>query len=127
MGDTGDPAGGRVLALVADLIFAARVRGSAPAGVEVRATSRARELKADAEAAVPALILVDLGAADDPVGLIRWVREQAGLAEVEVVAFGSHVDRDRLKAAREAGADTVLARSRFVGMLPKLLARRPGR
>ncbi|MEJ2184302.1 MAG: hypothetical protein P8Z36_00015 [Gemmatimonadota bacterium] len=124
MGDNENPRGAQVLALVADLIFAARVRGAAPAGVAVRTTSRAEQLKAAAAVAVPGLILVDLSAGDDPVGLIRWVRSEARLEGVRVVAFGSHVDVERLSAARAAGADTVLARSAFVGRLPDLLAGR---
>jgi DNA-binding NarL/FixJ family response regulator len=127
MEDNEKRAGARVLALVADLIFAARVRGAAPAGMEVRTTSRAQQLKEEAGASAPALILVDLGAADDPVELIRWVRERESLAGVEVVAFGSHVDVERLNAARAAGANTVLARSAFVGRLPELLARGAGK
>jgi DNA-binding NarL/FixJ family response regulator len=38
-----------------------------------------------------------------------------------VVAFGSHVDRDVLDAARAAGCDEVLPRSAFFRDLPALL------
>jgi hypothetical protein len=38
-----------------------------------------------------------------------------------VVAFGSHLDREALQAARSAGADRVLARSAFVRELQPLL------
>ena len=34
---------------------------------------------------------------------------------VDIVAFGSHVDTERLEAAERAGAATVLARSAFFG------------
>ena len=37
------------------------------------------------------------------------------------VGFVSHVDADTAKAAREAGIDKVMARSRFVEVLPTLL------
>lgn len=114
-----------VLALVADLIFAARIRGAAPPGVAVHTASRAQELKEEAGATVPRLVLVDLGARDDPVGFIGWVRREASLKGVQVVAFGSHVDVEGMNAARAAGADRVLARSAFVGMLPALLEERP--
>jgi len=115
-----DPEGGAVLALVADLIFAARVRGAAPVGVAVRTTSRAAQLKEEALMGVPRLILVDLAARDEPVALVAWVRAQPSLLAVPVVAFGSHVDRERLEAARAAGAHRVLARSAFVRELPEL-------
>jgi hypothetical protein len=38
-----------------------------------------------------------------------------------VVAFGPHREGDAFRAAREAGADRVLARSAFVERLPELL------
>lgn len=38
-----------------------------------------------------------------------------------VVGFVSHVDADTIAAAREAGITQVLARSRFVEVLPQLL------
>ena len=42
--------------------------------------------------------------------------------EARVVGFASHVDRDLLAAAKDAGCDQVLARSAFFGRLPELLA-----
>jgi len=39
-----------------------------------------------------------------------------------VVGYGSHVDADTLHAARVAGCDPVLPRSRFVEELPTALA-----
>jgi hypothetical protein len=38
-----------------------------------------------------------------------------------VVAYGSHVDTATLRAAREAGCDVVLPRSKFVEELPTAL------
>jgi hypothetical protein len=38
-----------------------------------------------------------------------------------VVAYGSHVDAAGLRAAREAGGDVVLPRSKFVEELPHKL------
>jgi hypothetical protein len=37
------------------------------------------------------------------------------------VAFGSHVQTERLQAARDAGCTNVLPRSRFSASLPELL------
>ncbi|MBV9279511.1 MAG: hypothetical protein JOZ41_05480, partial [Chloroflexi bacterium] len=39
-----------------------------------------------------------------------------------LIAFGPHVDAERRKAARAAGADRVLAKSKFVTELPRLMA-----
>jgi hypothetical protein len=43
-------------------------------------------------------------------------------AAVPVIAYGSHVDRDRLAAAEAAGCRQVLARSAFFSRLAELLA-----
>ena len=51
-------------------------------------------------------------------------KPSAGAAEaVPTVAYGSHVDKDRLDAARAAGCDEVLPRSRFSSELPAWLRR----
>jgi predicted metal-dependent hydrolase len=40
---------------------------------------------------------------------------------IPLICFGSHVDVDSIRQARRAGADEVLARSRFVSILPELI------
>jgi hypothetical protein len=45
-----------------------------------------------------------------------------GLTGRRVVGFGSHVERELLAAAKEAGCGEVLTRSAFFGGLPDLLA-----
>ncbi|MBI4544462.1 MAG: response regulator transcription factor [Gemmatimonadetes bacterium] len=116
-----------VLALVADLIFASRIRGAAAAAsTEACVSSRAEEVLAWARAAAPRLVLVDLNAAAaDPPALIARLKE-SGAAELRVVAFASHTDKSAIEAARRAGADRVLARSAFLQALPKLLAEARG-
>lgn len=115
-----------VCALVADLIFASRIRGAGAAeGVRVDTVATAQALLEAAHAARPRLILIDLAARGaDPVSLIAAVKADPELASVPIVAFGPHVDADVLTAARDAGADRVLARSAFVRLLPSLLAGR---
>ena len=111
------------VALVADLVFASRVRGeAAAAGVEVVTVSRADRMVDEVRRLRPRLALVDLGARGvDAAGVIRRLKSVAETAGVRVVAFRPHVEGDALKAAREAGADRVLARSAFVRDLPALL------
>lgn len=123
-GRQGDEGG--VYALVADLIFASRIRAAAAAeGVRVETVTTSNALIEAAHAARPRLILVDLAARGvDPVSLIGALKADSALASVPIVAFGPHVDADLLVAAREAGADRVLARSAFVRLLPSLLAGR---
>ncbi|HSK09560.1 MAG TPA: hypothetical protein VK911_08285 [Vicinamibacterales bacterium] len=108
-----------IVVAVNDLMFGSRIRAAGDqAGARVVFVRSAAAL---AEAGPGAdLILLDLDTRwlDAPVAI-------AGLKEasaVPVVAFGSHVDGEALKAARDAGADRVLARSAFVRVLPELMA-----
>jgi len=126
-GSAPQPAAPAVLALVADLIFASRIRGAADAqGVPVQVVRSADELLARARAAPPRLVLVDLEArAADPAGTIARLRATPEGAGVPIIAFGAHVNRDAIEAARAAGATRVLARSAFVRELPELLENPP--
>lgn len=111
------------LALVADLIFASRIRGVAAAvGARVRTVGSASELLDAARTVPPRLIILDLDARGvDVAGLVEYIKSDPALAAIPVVVFGSHVEGARLRAAREAGAYRVLARSAFVRDLPALL------
>lgn len=111
------------VALVADLIFASRIRGVADAvGARVRTVRSASELLDVARAVAPRLIILDLDARGvDVLGLVERIKSEPALAAIPVVVFGAHVEGARLRAAREAGADRVLARSAFVRDLPALL------
>lgn len=110
------------LAVCADLLFAARIRAAgAQAGMPVETLSRGDPLER-ARALGPGLVLLDLDTRwlDAP-AFIRSLKADPALGAVTVVAFVSHVREDAIGAAREAGADRVLARSAFVRQLPDLL------
>ena len=73
----------------------------------------------------PALILLDIG--DPEIPAMRWLQRlktSAATRRVPVVAFGPHVDKDRLAKARELGADLVVARSRLQAELVEILETR---
>lgn len=111
-----------IVAAVADLIFGARIRSAAErAGVALTFARSLSELSGLARGR--RLVLLDLDARwlDAPAA-IRALREEPRTAAVRIVAFVSHVRVDAIEAAREAGADRVLARSAFVRELPALLA-----
>ena len=104
------------------MLFASRVGGAArAAGAEVRilrdrdALLRALDEAADGRT----LVLVDLTAAPDAADAIAAVK--AGHPDASVIAFARHDATDVIRAAREAGADRVLARSAFVAQLPDIL------
>lgn len=123
-----DPPAIAVVALVADLIFASRIRGTAQAaGVQATTVRSAAELLQRAGELQPRLVLVDLDArAADPPAVIARLKGDPRTRDIPILAFGSHVQREAIEAARAAGADRVLARSAFVRELPFLLRRLDG-
>jgi DNA-binding NarL/FixJ family response regulator len=108
------------LLLSDDLIFTSRIVGEARAlGLTMKAARSADTLLALARQEVPACVLVDL--ANPGLALPDLMRQLAELGAPRVVAYGSHVDTATLRAARDAGCDPVLPRSKFVEELPHAL------
>jgi DNA-binding NarL/FixJ family response regulator len=107
--------GATIAALTADLMFAARIRGSAPGAATAQSLAKLRDVVGDDTR----LVLIDLQAKEG-VEAVEGVRERAPGARV--VAFAPHVAEDLLDAARAAGADLVLVRGAFVRALPELVA-----
>jgi DNA-binding NarL/FixJ family response regulator len=108
-----------VLGIVTDLMFVVRigdaVRRAGRKPMFVGSLERARVQAAER----PVLVIVDLACtAADPIQVIQEVKELG----IPVIAFGAHVDTEALQAAKKAGADRVLPRSRFVEELEKLVA-----
>jgi CheY-like chemotaxis protein len=110
------------LLLSDDLLFSSRVTGTARGlGLAVHAARSAGALLDLARRQPPRCVLVDLANPGlDLPGLLRRLGE---LGAPRVVAYGSHVDAATLRAAREAGCDPVLPRSKFVEELPGELPR----
>ena len=133
---TPTPGGGAPtgILLSRDLIFTSKITGTAKllghqvlvAGGEGLALAMIARWR-------PRAVFVDLGAGDlvRPEALIAY-RAAAAEAGPEVggatafVAFGSHVDLDGMAAAKAAGCDPVLPRSRFTSELPELIRRHLG-
>jgi DNA-binding NarL/FixJ family response regulator len=70
----------------------------------------------------PKLIIFDLG--NNSIPWAEWIlllKSHPQMNQIPVVCFGSHVHTEIFKKARQAGADEVLARSRFVTVLPDLI------
>jgi CheY-like chemotaxis protein len=114
---------GRMALLISrDLFFTSKVTGTASAlGVEV-------DVIGDGQAAAERVgshdyrcIFIDL--ADPGLELGVFFAGLKGDSHPPVIAFGSHVATARLQAAREAGCDEVMPRSRFSSSLPELLLR----
>jgi hypothetical protein len=72
----------------------------------------------------PALLLFDLNNAAIP--WRRWIaalKSSAATRRIPVMCFGPHEDVETMGAAHSAGADVVLARSRFTAEMPALFQR----
>ncbi|MCG3179417.1 MAG: hypothetical protein BIFFINMI_01752 [Phycisphaerae bacterium] len=112
-----------VIGLIDDLIFATRVSGTArQLGLAYQGLLGVTDLADRLVRGGACLLIVDLdfGKAD-PLAAIAAVRGDARLADLPIVAFGSHVQADRLAAALAAGATQALPRSAFTSRLPDLL------
>lgn len=111
-----------VLALVTDLIFGSKIKGTArAAGAAVELVRRPAELLEAAARLQPRLVIIDLEAPGMDAAVIAELKGATETRSIPVVAYGSHVRADVLSAARTAGADRVLARSGLVQQLPALM------
>jgi CheY-like chemotaxis protein len=120
--DTADMALG--LLLSDDLIFTSRITGTAQTlGLTVKPARDTVSLQALAKQEPPPCVIVDLANPGlDIVELIEWLKDNCQ-PRPRVIAYGSHVQTDVLKRARQAGCDDVLPRSKFVEDLPTELPR----
>ena len=99
-----------IAAYIPNLMDRSRVAAAADAlGVAISFAASADALDRDAT-----LVLVDVGRD----GVLEALATVAGRS----VGFASHVDRDLIRRALDAGCGQVLARSAFFSRLPALLA-----
>ena len=112
-----------ILAAVDDLMFSSRISTAAKAvGATIRFTRSVEAVIDAARETRPALVILDLNSArTQPLEILAALKADPLLAAIPTVGFVSHVDTPTIEAAREAGADRVLARSAFVEQLPQLL------
>jgi CheY-like chemotaxis protein len=110
------------LLLSDDMLFISRITGTArDHGLTVVPARNAELLQSLARQQQPACVLIDL--ANPGLQIDELIKDLRQLVSPmpRVVAYGSHVDTGTLRAAREAGCDLVLPRSKFVEELPNML------
>jgi CheY-like chemotaxis protein len=112
-----------VLVAVDDLLFSSKIRTVAKqAGVDITFARTPTDIIERAKSDRPALIIFDLNCGKtDPLATIATLKGDPGLASIPTLAFASHVHTDLIHAARNAGAEQVLARSAFAGNLADIL------
>lgn len=108
----------RVLVLSADLLFGSRVQGELTAtgdDVELVASGpRLDERLADATAAVPDVLVVDLTDERlDGSAIVRALLDDGRAGALRTLGFYSHVDVQAREQAEQAGFDLVVPRSRM--------------
>jgi DNA-binding NarL/FixJ family response regulator len=121
-----------VLYCCTDLIFSTKIRSTAESlDVPAKAIKLDAELTPFADAdgegddsAQATAVMVDLELGEGALSLIERTRTE--VPDAQVIAFGSHVAKDVLDAAKEKGAHQVLPRSAFTEKLPELLQQHKG-
>ena len=112
-----------VIAIVDDLFFASKIRGTAEE-LDLTATF-AHSVDAMIEAArrdKPALIICDLHAQKiDPMDLARQLKSDEELCSIPLLGFFSHVQTELQRQAEAAGFDRVMPRSAFTKYLGEIL------
>lgn len=129
-----------IVAFVADLMFQTRVESTAQklgyqihwfesipklddAPEDIRAALGIEGILVDKLTRLgPNLLIFDLG--NDTIPWKQWIlalKTVPATRRIPLICFGSHVDVGSLQAARKAGADDVVARSRFITALPELI------
>ncbi len=106
------------LLLSDDLIFTSRITATARAfGGVVLPCRTIEQLQTKLREALTQCVIVDLNhPAWDTLGGVALVRSVVGDGPM-IVAYGSHVDAERLRTARQSGCNLVLPRSAFVERL----------
>ncbi len=113
-----------IIAVVDDLFFASKIRGTAE---ELGLTATfARNLDALIEASrnyQPALIICDLHSQKvDPMKLAKQLKSDEQLRSIPLLGFFSHVQTELQHQAEAAGFDRVLPRSAFSKNLAEILS-----
>ena len=108
-----------VVALPADLIFAARMRGAAASAVNVILARDAADFLTKIRELQPRLAVLDL----DRRGLDveQVVRAVKTTSSTPLLAYVSHVREDLIAVAQQAGADRVMARGAFAKQMGEIL------
>ena len=113
-----------IIAVVDDLFFASKIRGTAEQlGLNVNFPRALQALLESARTEPPDLVICDLHATRiDPLDLAKEFKSDERLRAIRLVGFFSHVQTELERGAEQAGFDRVMPRSLFTKRLPDILA-----
>ncbi|MGH9881424.1 MAG: hypothetical protein ACRD6N_08310 [Pyrinomonadaceae bacterium] len=113
-----------VIAAVADLFFASKIRATAEhLGVDIRFVRNVNALTDTARQSKPDLILVDLQSTNlDAIGLAQKLQADENLRSIPLLGFYSHLLTELQEQARQAGYTYVMPRSAFTNKLADVLS-----
>jgi len=114
----------KVIAVVDDLFFASKIRGTAgQLGLNVDFPRSLEAVLASAHQETPTLIVCDLHSARiDTLELARQLKADDQFRSIQMIGFFSHVQTELQREAMTAGFDRVVARSIFTRDLPLILS-----
>jgi CheY-like chemotaxis protein len=112
----------KVLAVVEDLFFSAKINESAKhAGIAIEFVKSEKDAIERAKAS-PALIIIDLNCHSiDPLKLVRTLKSDEETKRINLIGYLSHVQTELKLKAQQAGCDIVMPRSAFSQNLPQIL------
>ena len=112
-----------VLAIVDDLFFASKIRGTGEqVGVTVKFARNADAMMNAARLDQPDLIIFDLNSErSNPADMARQLKADEQLRSILLLGFFSHVQAELQRQAEEAGIDQVIPRSVFAKYLSEIL------
>jgi len=113
-----------IIAIVDDLFFKAKIRGTAEqVGVSIAFPRHADGVKENIQREAPALIICDLNSERiNPIELARSLKTSRETRDIPLLGFFSHVQTELQREAQQAGFDQVIPRSVFSNSLIKILS-----
>jgi CheY-like chemotaxis protein len=113
----------RILALVDDLFFTAKISNTARnCGATLEIFSSFESLIHQIGLEPPALVIIDLnGTESRPFEAVQALKSNPVHVKIPIIAFYSHVQTDLMEQARQGGCDKILPRSLFSRNLAAIL------
>lgn len=112
-----------IIAVVDDIFFASKIRGTAEqVGVAVAFARSADGVSEIIQQQAPTLIICDLHSQKiNPIELAKSLKAKEGTRDIPLLGFFSHVQTELQRRAQDAGFDRVIPRSAFATNLVEIL------